>query len=174
MSYTKPWRVGEPGCVIFILDQSGRTAERHGLPLRWMDLVANLANETIRKLADASRKGFEIRPRVEIAILGYGSGVRSSLPPALAGRDLATITELFAHTIRVETKTIPVYHKELGETEMREVEFRVWVEPNSEGGRSSCQALRCAASLAHSWTSNHSTSYPPPLCYSCHQRRLPN
>ena len=167
MPYTMQWSAANPGCLILLLDRSGSMSDKFGgkslaAGEALMDQVAVVVNNTIRKLADASRKGTEIRPRVDVAIIGYGTGgVVSALPPSLSGRDIVPISDLFASSIRTDTKTVPIYHKELGETEMREIDFPIWVEPNAGGGTPMCEAIRKATEIANGWAAQHSSNHPP-------------
>jgi hypothetical protein len=135
MSYSQPWSTDNPGCCIFLLDQSGSmmdpfggNSSAHGQLLK--DAVANILNSTISRIGKESRKGTEIRPRVELAVIGYGAGVGSALSSRdFGGKDLISIAELFTNPLRVEKRKKKIYHAETGEEEERDVEFRVWVEP---------------------------------------------
>jgi uncharacterized protein YegL len=167
MPYTKQWSAANPGCLILLLDRSTSMNDKFGgkslaAGEKLKDQVAVVVNNTIGKLANASRKETEIRPRVEVAVIGYGAGgVASALPSSLTGKDLVPISDLFASAVRVEKKTQPVYHKELGETEMREIEFPIWVEPMGDGGTPMCEALRKATDIAALWAAQHPNNYPP-------------
>lgn len=167
MPYEKQWSAANPGCLILLIDRSTSMADKFGgkslAPKeKLMDQVAVVVNNTIRKLADASRKGTEIRPRVDVAVIGYGAGgVASALPCSLNDKDLVPISDLFANAVRVEKKTQQIYHKELGETEMREIEFPIWIEPMAGGGTPMCEALRKATDVAAAWAAQHPANHPP-------------
>lgn len=161
MHYSRTWRLSNPGCVMFILDQSAGNIGSDAVTPCHLGLLADLANEAIQRLGCLCVKGMEIVPRIEISVIGYGNDVRSLLVGPLAGRDFVTIAELMSNPTRVRNRKKSIRLESRDESQEIEVEFPIWVEPKSEGGRPISDALRHAARLAISWVSSHPYSYPP-------------
>lgn len=167
MPYEQSWCVDYPGCAIFLLDRSksmddpfvGESLAR-GQQLK--NAVATILNKTIKRIADACRRGTEIRRRVDIAVIGYGAGgVRSALPPNFGNQDLVSIADLMDHPLKVDTRQKEIYHPETGEVEMRDEKFPVWVVAEADNGTPMCAALQKAVAIAESWISTHQKSFPP-------------
>lgn len=173
MPYTKQWGSTHPGCLIVLLDQSGSMAApfggtQLGAGHKKCDMVATILNSLLHEFILTNTVGTTIRPRADVAVLGYGSGVLSSLTgrigSALSGplksKDFVTLPELMANPVRVETRN----RKELdekGQMVEQQVSFPVWVEPVAGNGTPMCAALKRARDLAKKWVETHSEHYPP-------------
>src|SRR2546423_3040343 len=105
-TYTRDWASYQPGCMIFLLDQSGSMSEQFGLTQagrgrRKCDVVAMILNSFLNELITTNlipRKDgtSDVRPRADICVLGYeGSNIQSIFSGALAGRDFVSLPELY-------------------------------------------------------------------------------
>lgn len=171
MPYMQPWSSRQPGCLILLLDQSGSMNEPFGLQQagggrRKCEMVATVVNGFLNELITANtvidKEGIpEVRPRAEIAILGYsGTTVTSALKGGLGRKEFVTLGELQDQPLAVERRK----KRELDETGAvyeLEVSFPIWVKPVSREGTPMCAALRYAAELAQRWAAAHPNSYPP-------------
>jgi hypothetical protein len=171
MAYTQDWASYHPGCMIFLLDQSGSMAGKFapgqaGQGRRKCDMVATILNSFLNELittnlipkADGSS---DVRPRADICVLGYeGANISSVLSGALSGRDFVTLPELQANPADIEMRKQKDID-EVGNQYEIDVPFPVWVRPRTGGGTPMCAALSRARDLAQSWAYTHQDSYPP-------------
>lgn len=170
-TYTQDWASHQPGCMIFLLDQSGSMGIKFGQTQagrnqRKCDVVANILNSFLNELittniipkADGTS---DVRPRAEISVLGYeGGSVGSILNGPLAGRDFVSLPELQMNPTDIEMRK----QKDADETGREyevDVPFPLWVRPKAGGGTPMCAALQRARDLAQAWAYSHQESYPP-------------
>jgi hypothetical protein len=165
-AYTKTWSSTHPGCLIILLDQSGSMNESFGgkqigAGRRKCDMVATILNSLLNELVTTNTAGQTVKPRAEIAVLGYeGNSVRNILAGSLSTKPFAGLPDLLAHPLRVETRM----RKEVddnGQVIELPVYFPVWVEPRTGTTTPMCAALRQAHDLATGWAASHPDSYPP-------------
>jgi len=166
MAYDRPWGSAHPGCLIFLLDQSGSMSETFGgnqigAGKRKSDMVATVLNSFLHELIETNTVGTDVRSRAEVSVIGYsGNGVGSALKGQLAGKNFVSLAELKNEPLRVSVRT----RKEIDDTGNiieQSIFFPEWVEPITAGGTPMCQALREAHSLAAKWSAAHPTNYPP-------------
>jgi hypothetical protein len=171
MSYSQPWSSRRPGCLILLLDQSGSMSDPFGNQQagggkRKCDMLATVVNGFLNELVTANtvinKDGIaEVRPRADIAVLGYeGTTITSALKGPLGRKEFVTLQELQDNPIAIEQRK----RREIDETGMAyeiEVSFPVWVKPVAGAGTPMCGALRRAADLAQRWASQHPEHYPP-------------
>ena len=166
MSYSKPWGSSHPGCVIFLVDQSGSMTDpfggnAFGAGRRKMDAVATVLNNCINEMGRRCVKGAVVSPRVHVAVIGYGGDrAKSVLPGALAGKELVPINELMENPLRVENR-IRKDMDDTGQLIEYTVDFPVWVEPVGDGATPMTDALELARRIAESWIPAHRDSFPP-------------
>jgi hypothetical protein len=170
MAYQMNMSATNPGLVIFLLDQSGSMEDEfQGESLargqKLMDAVAAIVNKTIHKIGLSCVKGDVIRPRVDIAVIGYNGaqGVHSALPDVYGGKEIVSIAELMERNLRVEERKQKVYSPETGEYQDISIQFPIWFDPCADGGTPMCGALTKAVALAESWIAAHQESFPPIL-----------
>jgi hypothetical protein len=170
-SYSQNWASYQPGCMIFLLDQSGSMAStfgqtQSGRGKRKCDMVATILNGFLNELITMniipqSDGTSDVRPRADICVIGYeGSNIAPALGGALTGRDFVSLPELQANPADIEIRK----QKDTDDTGREyevEVPFPVWIRPKAGGGTPMCAALQMAYSLAQQWTYAHPDSYPP-------------
>ncbi len=169
--YTQTWSGTRPGCLIFLLDQSGSMADPFGVAQagagrRKCDMVATVLNGFLNELivtnTVAQKDGTtEVRPRAEVAVIGYeGISVEPVLEGPLEGRTFVSLPELQMNPLDIERRK----RKEIDDTG-QEIEimvpFPVWVKPKAGGGTPMRAALRMARHLAQQWATEHPDNYPP-------------
>lgn len=169
MPYTAEISRAHPGCLIFLIDQSssmddpiGRApdGDRADGDVRKADVVADALNRLLFELSVRCAKEEGVRDYFHIAVLGYGSTVRSALSGPLAGRELVPLSEIVAHPARFEPRVKKVPDG-AGGLVARTTESPVWVEPIASGGTPMCQALGSAATLVRGWVDAHPDGFPP-------------
>lgn len=164
MPYERPWYSQNPGCLIVLIDQSGSMSEpiqRDPLHRRKCDFAATIVNNMLSSLIEANATFESIKPRAEVAIIGYGgSGVRSAYGGALQNAEFATLPDLNANPVRTEERFQPAIDTTGKEYEQK-VDFSIWVDAVSSGGTPMGEALHYARRLADKWVGNHPDSHPP-------------
>lgn len=166
MSHEKQWGGPHPGCLIVLIDQSGSMEDpfggtRIGAGKKKCEAVALVLNSLLNELVRTNTVGSTIKPRADIAVLGYHEqAVENALPQALTVQDFVSLPQLMTNPLRVDVKM----KKELDETgkvvELPE-SVPVWVEPVAKGGTPMCAALKRARELAEQWATKHPDNYPP-------------
>lgn len=170
-TYSQVWAGSRPGCLIFLLDQSGSMADAFGAAQagagrRKCDMVATVLNGFLNELivtnTVAQRDGTtEVRPRAEVAVLGYeGISVEPVLQGNLAGRTFVSLAELQMNPLDIERRKRTEID-DIGQEIEITVPFPVWVKAKAGGGTPMCMALEQARDLAQEWAASHPDSYPP-------------
>ncbi len=143
-TYTQNWASYQPGCMIFLLDQSGSMAGKFGQmqagrDRRKCDAVATVLNSFLNELVltntipkpDGTP---DVRPRADICVLGYeGSNIDPILTGGLAGRDFVTLPELQLNPADIEMRKQRDMDDTGAEIEVQ-VPFPIWVRPKAGGG----------------------------------------
>lgn len=166
MPYSQRWGGPHPGCLIILLDQSGSMndnfrAGRIGENRKKSDVVATVLNNLLEELIKSNTTGQQIKSRADIAVLGYGDNVvQSALPYAFAGKSFATLPELRADPLRIETR-IKKEMDDMGSLVELPVYFPILVEPKAGGNTPMTAALTKARELAEQWVAAHPDNYPP-------------
>jgi hypothetical protein len=149
-----------PTAFVLLVDQSGSMAEPFGLDASRSKaaFVADVVNKWIDNLVLRCSKGADIREYFDVAVLGYGGGVRSALPSV--GEGLQSIRILADHPLRIEDRRRKVDDGAGGVVESN-VKFRVWVDERAESDTPMAAALGTARDLLGEWIAQHPDSYPP-------------
>lgn len=166
MPYDRMWSMPSPGCVVFVVDQSAEMLETFGSSdgagQRTCDLIATTVNSALAELIDQNTLPPDnIRPRVEVAVIGYGgNGVASMLPPPLDPQPVVGLRELDANPLRVEARRTRMIDPG-GNLYDAMVAVPIWVEARAGGGAPMCAALRRAREITMAWATMHQGSFPP-------------
>lgn len=166
--YQERWAVGQPGCLIIMVDQSGSMEEQIGAGqlgagTKKADAAAQVLNNVLNELQKRCTSGVVVRPRVDVAVLGYGPDgtVRSALGGALANQEIVSITDLAANPLRVKNTVTNEYDSETGAMVQIPVQVPIWIEPLHENGTPMCMALQVAYGIAQNWAATHPVNFPP-------------
>ncbi|MEQ8841609.1 MAG: VWA domain-containing protein [Acidimicrobiales bacterium] len=145
MSYTQEISRVTPGCIMFLVDQSGSMAEPFAgdETTTKMDGVATAVNRILLELILKSVKDHDEGPRhyFDIGLITYGAEVGSAFGGSLAGRDLVSIAELTENPL--------------------EPEQPIWLAPKAEGRTPMGEAINQAGRILAGWANEHLDSFPP-------------
>ncbi|MBD0739406.1 vWA domain-containing protein [Streptomyces sp. CBMA29] len=162
MSYSAEISRTNPGCFIFLVDQSTSMSDAIGgeSAQQKADVVADAINRLLTELSVKCAKEEGVRDYFHVAVVGYGHSVGSAFGGALAGRDLVPLSEVANCPARVEnrSKKIPDGAGGLVETS---ISFPVWMDPVAQGGTPMTRALGYAGSLVARWIEEHPGGFPP-------------
>lgn len=164
MPYTAEISRQNPGCILFLIDQSasmedpfaGETGRSKADKLA--DAINRLLYELVIRCTKDQAEG--IRDYYEVGVIGYGNKVGSAWGGELEGKTLVSISEAGNKPAQVESRTRKVEDGTGGIIE-ETVKFAVWFYPVADGGTPMCQALNTARSVLDPWIAEHAASFPP-------------
>lgn len=170
-TYKQDWQTLQPGCMIFLLDQSRSMEQPFGQlhlrsTVRKCDKVATILNSFLSELITINTipqpdGTAEVRLRADISVIGYKDrGAAPVLGGALDGREFVNLQELQMNPTDIEMRTQKDYDETGREYEIQ-VPFPIWVKPQAQNGTPMCAALQLAYNLAEQWAHGHPNSYPP-------------
>ena len=153
-----------PGCVIFLLDQSGSMADGiAGTKRPKAEALASTINRFISDLITECLKG-EPTPRhfFDVAVIGYRTDPegRFIVGPAFQGpledRDLVSVVDLFQHPLREVVKEV-----DDGEGGLITRRSYLWYEKVAEGGTPMTAGLDRCSQIVAEWIRTNPDSFPP-------------
>lgn len=162
MPYSAEISRSNPTCFLFLLDQSKSMLSSigGGQGKTKADAVADSLNRLLYTLVLRCVWGQNVLDRFHVGVLGYGRQVIPSLGGALAGRELAPISELARSPLRVEQRVTRVDDGRGGQVEQI-VKSPVWFDPAGGGKTPMCKCLERAAQIVSTFLLEHPACYPP-------------
>jgi hypothetical protein len=160
MTYTAEISRANPGCFLFLVDQSGSMDDPFAAGKRKADGVADAINRLLQNLVIKCTKSEGVRDYFEVGVIGYGLNVGPAFSGALAGRNLVSVSQVASHPARMDQRTRKVEDGAGGVVE-QEVKFPIWFDPVANGPTPMSQALELAYTILSTWIGAHSASYPP-------------
>lgn len=166
MAYSAEISRTNPGCFLFLLDQSGSMADPWGgasdNPQTKSQTAADVINRWLMELVLRCTKSEGVRDYFHVGVLGYGAHVGPALGGTLQGREMVPVSELANNPLRVEDrqKRIP---DGAGGLVDQSVKFPVWFDAVADDGTPMCSAFSQAHRVLHSWVEQHRPSFPPIL-----------
>ena len=169
MPYTADISRNNPGCFLFLIDQSGSMLEALGgqPDLRKMDGAADAVNRILDAISQRCSQGMDIRDYFDIGVITYGTdgSGRTNLDTALPGtspeQPFLSISQV-VDAAEVEERQVKESDGAGGVVEVTR-KFPVWLRPKAGYGTPMCDALSVASQALKDWTSGHPDSYPPML-----------
>ena len=164
MSYTAEINRQNPGCFLFLIDQSYSMVDPVGgeMGQSKADQLADAINRLLIELTIRCTKDQEegVRNYYDVGVIGYGQRVGSALGGNLAGRDLIPIRDIADNPLRVEERMRKV-EDGMGGLVNETVKFPIWFDPVADNGTPMCEALQVAHSMLTLWVQSHPHSFPP-------------
>ena len=162
MSYTAEISRKNPSSFLFLIDRSGSMIDPFGedSKRRKADQVADVINRLLQNLIIKCAKQEGVRDYYHIGVIGYGNQVGPAFAGALAGKEMAPISEVANTPARIETRSKKSDDGAGGLTD-QPVKFPIWFDPVAHGGTPMCQALAQAQSIVQGWTNEHPHGFPP-------------
>jgi len=155
-------------CFLFLLDQSFSMEEPLGSSTnRKCDELVAAINGWLQNMAIRASGDEGIKDWMDVGVFGYRTDqsanpiIESALLGPLAGRTLASITEIGASPARIDTRGQFIPDEETGEMIEVPCEVPVWVDPVTEGGTPMCHMLYRAHEILSGWIGQHPRSFPP-------------
>jgi hypothetical protein len=162
MAYSAEISRKSPSCFLFLIDRSGSMADPFGeeSTRRKADQVADVINRLLQNLIIKCAKQEGVRDYYHIGVIGYGNQVGPAFAGALAGKELAPISEVANTPARIETRTKKADDGAGGVVD-QSVKFPIWFDPVAHGGTPMCKALTQAQAIMQGWTSQYPHGFPP-------------
>ena len=153
-----------PGCFIFLLDQSASMEDPFGgsSDRRKADELTTIINKLIHNLSIRCAKGDSIYDYFHVAVIGYGQDtvVKSAFNGPLSGKDLIPISELANNPLRIEDR-VKKSDDGAGGLVEETVKFPLWFEAKHAGGTPMSSAFKMAADVVQRWVAEHSKGFAP-------------
>jgi hypothetical protein len=166
VSYVAEINRAHPGCLLFLVDQSGSMKGPFAgdLATSKANAAADAINNLLMDVVTRCTQSFGEGPRnyFDVGVVGYGSnnGVSSCLGGAMRGRGLVSVAELADNVVHVEDRARRISDSTGGTVEAV-IRFPVWVDPVAEGVAQMREGLQRARELLEPWVASHPMSYPP-------------
>jgi hypothetical protein len=163
MAYQAEISRSNPGCFLFLLDQSGSMSDPFagGAGRSKADELATIINRLLASLVIRCSKDEGVRDYFEVGVFGYGG---TQVKPALAcvngSGPIVPISHLADEPLRIEDRVQKVSDGAGGLVE-QSVKFPIWIDPHGDGGTPMTDALREAHTTLSSWVAQHPTAFPP-------------
>ncbi len=169
MPYTADISRNNPGCFLFLIDQSGSMGGAHGgqPDLRKMDGAADAVNRILDAISQRCSQGMDIRDYFDIGVITYNTGVTGSakletvMPDTTPEQPFLSISQV-ADAAEVEERQVKESDGAGGIVEVTR-KVPVWLHPKASFGTPMCEALSAASKALQDWTTEHPDSYPPML-----------
>jgi hypothetical protein len=153
-----------PGCFIFLLDQSASMEDPFGgsADRKKADELATIVNKLLHNLSIRCAKGDSIYDYFHVAVIGYGQDtvVKSAFDGQLTGKDLVAISELANNPLRIEDRVKKADDGNGGLVEQT-VKFPLWFEAKHAGGTPMASAFKMAAEIVQRWVAEHPKGFAP-------------
>jgi hypothetical protein len=153
-----------PGCFIFLLDQSGSMDDAFGGSgeRRKADELTTIINKLIHNLPIRCAKGDSIYDYFHVAVIGYGedTAVKSAFNGPLSGKDLIPISELANNPLRIEDR-VKKSDDGAGGLIEQTVKFPLWFEAKHAGGTPMSAAFKTASDMVQRWVAEHPKGFAP-------------
>lgn len=159
MSYTKSLSSSNPGCFIFLLDQSSSMDDRWENTSK-KDKVADIINNFLLEMVLTCTQGESVKDRSYVSVIGYGAKVGSAYLGNLAGKFNVKISEIDNNVSRLESRMVKQEDGAGGIIESK-VEFPIWIDAVANGSTPMLEAFDMAKDIVSSWVKEHPDSYPP-------------
>ncbi|HTU22800.1 MAG TPA: hypothetical protein VMG10_32470, partial [Gemmataceae bacterium] len=156
MPYSAEISRSNPTCFLFLIDQSKSMlgAIGGGQGKKKADAVADSLNRLLYTLVLRCVWGQSVLDRFHVGVVGYGRQVAPALGGALAGRELAPISELARCPLRVEQRVNLVDDGRGGQVEQI-VKMPVWFEAAGDGKTPMCKGMERASQIISTFLLEH-------------------
>lgn len=171
--YTQDPRRQYPGCIIFLVDQSGSMNEpiAGGQGKTKADAVAEAINALLGEAITKSTRQGVVRDYFHVGAIGYGTNEDDALDyarPAFSGerfngRELIPISEIAESPAGFVTVREKIHNDDTDQDEEVENENPVWLEPRAYGRTPMCQAFELAHNILEKWVDDpkYRDCFPP-------------
>ena len=167
MPYTADISRNNPGCFLFLIDQSGSMSDALGgqPELRKKDGAADAVNRILHSISERCSQGEVVRDYFDVGIITYTTDdygdpdLKSALPGTSPEEPFLPISQV-VDAATVQEKLVKESDGAGGLVEVTRT-FPVWLRPESKWGTPMCSALNKAYEALNDWIDHNPSSYPP-------------
>ena len=167
MPYTADISRNNPGCFLFLIDQSGSmSGALGGQPgLYKRDGAADAINRVLDAISQRCSQGMDIRDYFDIGVITYTTDeggrllLESALPETSPEQPFLKVSEV-VDAAEVEERQVKESDGAGGIVEVTR-KVPTWLRPTAMYGTPMCEALSAACKALQDWTAEHPDSYPP-------------
>ena len=167
MPYTADISRNNPGCFLFLIDQSASMeGALGGQPgQKKMDGAADAVNRILDAISQRCSQGMDVRDYFDVGVITYTTDnqgnpdVQSALPGTSSQEPFLTISKV-VDAATVEDREVKESDGAGGLVDITR-KFPVWLRPEAKWGTPMCSALSAAYAALQDWTAQHPDSYPP-------------
>ena len=106
MPYSAEISRANPGCILFLIDQSGSMSERFGDLGPKSQEVSTILNRCLFDLIVRCGREEGVRDYFHVGVIGYGgSGAGNALPATLGNEILHPLSKIEANPLRIEARS---------------------------------------------------------------------
>ena len=159
--YTTPVSPQQPGCLIFLVDQSGSMRPEEGeYPSNRAGVVAEVVNRFLRNLTLRCFEDGAVRDSWHVGVFGYSDDCTSALGGSLAGKAILPLSTIAAQPLRFAD---PATAESDQQTRLNswQTPLPVWIEPIADGDTRLRHALATIQAELTRWITEHPASFPP-------------
>jgi hypothetical protein len=162
MAYQGDISRSNPGCFLFLLDQSGSMADGFsgGAGHSKADELATIINRLLASLVIRCSKDEGVRDYFDVGVIGYGASVKHALTLASDGTPIVAISRLANEPLRIDDRVQKIPDGAGGLVEQT-VKFPIWVDPHANGGTPMTEALSQGREALTAWVQQHPSAFPP-------------
>jgi hypothetical protein len=146
-----------PALIIILIDQSSSMSDllftSDGKSYSIAKIAKYICDKYLYEAFRTCNAGNEVRPYIDLAIIGYGTSIRSAMPKIGIEELPFSVTKLSETWIKKNDSESSGNEYELPRYE--------WVEEVSNGTTSMLAALTKTKEIIEKWTFNHHNSFPP-------------
>jgi hypothetical protein len=150
MAYEAEITSANPGCFLFLIDQSGsmadKIADERGGKTKAQG-VADAINDLLIDLVTKCTRSDGVRDYFDVGVIGYAEEVGSAFTGVLADRDFVPLSAVAKYRSGGRSK--------------EEVKLPIWFGPVAKGDTLMCAALKRAHKVLGDWVRRHPASFPP-------------
>ncbi len=146
-----------PLLITILIDQSSSMSDLlftgEGKNFSIAKIAKYICDKCLYELFRTCNAGNEVRPYVDLAIIGYGSSIRSAMPKI-------GLEELPFSVTKLPDLWIKKNDQESTDAEFNPPKYE-WVEETSNGTTSMLAALKKTKDIVEKWIPTHRDSFPP-------------
>ncbi|MEI6191343.1 MAG: vWA domain-containing protein [bacterium] len=162
MSYSAEISRNNPGCFLFVVDQSGSMLDALPNGKSKANNVADTVNRFLQNLVIKCSKSEGIHDYFYVGVIGYGQDnkVTSSFEGNLIGKEMIPISEIAYNPLEVQERDLNV-NDSTGNSVVQKVKFPIWFNPIADGSTPMKEAFTMVNKIIANWLSQNPGCFPP-------------
>ena len=162
MPYKAEISRNNPGCFLFVIDQSGSMVELLPNGKTKAKNVADTINRFFQNLIIKCAKSEGIRDYFYVGVIGYGQNdkVLSAFEGDLAGKELVPISEVAHHPLEIQEREQQIDDGR-GNLLMQKIKLPIWFNPIADGHTPMKESFGLVNRVVSNWLNQNPNCFPP-------------